>query len=98
MGIINVTPDSFSDGGDWFNPEKAIAHALELEAAVPISSILGRIRPAGSRVFKSRARTTSSAAGDCRLLKSISQPAANFFRYCQCGNRCRWHSCRSTGH
>ncbi|MFQ9338679.1 MAG: dihydropteroate synthase, partial [Varibaculum sp.] len=33
MGIINVTPDSFSDGGDWFNPEKAIAHALELEAA-----------------------------------------------------------------
>ena len=33
MGIINVTPDSFSDGGQWFNPEKAIAHALELEAA-----------------------------------------------------------------
>ncbi|WP_022864394.1 dihydropteroate synthase [Varibaculum cambriense] len=33
MGIINVTPDSFSDGGAWFNPEKAIAHALELEAA-----------------------------------------------------------------
>lgn len=33
MGIINVTPDSFSDGGAWFNPEKAIAHALELAAA-----------------------------------------------------------------
>lgn len=33
MGIINVTPDSFSDGGQWFNPEKAIAHALELEVA-----------------------------------------------------------------
>lgn len=33
MGIINVTPDSFSDGGQWLNPEKAIAHALELEAA-----------------------------------------------------------------
>lgn len=32
MGIINVTPDSFSDGGAWFNPEKAISHALELEA------------------------------------------------------------------
>lgn len=29
-GIINVTPDSFSDGGNWFNPEKAIAHGLDL--------------------------------------------------------------------
>ncbi|WP_122819864.1 dihydropteroate synthase [Varibaculum vaginae] len=33
MGIVNVTPDSFSDGGQWFEPEKAISHALELEAA-----------------------------------------------------------------
>ena len=30
MGIVNVTPDSFSDGGKWFDPAKAIAHALEL--------------------------------------------------------------------
>ncbi len=29
-GIVNVTPDSFSDGGKWFDPEKAIAHGLEL--------------------------------------------------------------------
>ena len=32
MGIINVTPDSFSDGGAGFSPDKAISHALELEA------------------------------------------------------------------
>lgn len=31
MGIVNVTPDSFSDGGDWFSPDKAVAHALMLE-------------------------------------------------------------------
>ncbi len=30
MGIVNVTPDSFSDGGDWFDPANAIAHALQL--------------------------------------------------------------------
>ena len=30
MGIVNVTPDSFSDGGDYFTPVKAVAHALEL--------------------------------------------------------------------
>ncbi len=30
MGVVNVTPDSFSDGGRWFEPDAAIAHGLEL--------------------------------------------------------------------
>lgn len=30
MGIVNVTPDSFSDGGQFLDPEKALAHALDL--------------------------------------------------------------------
>jgi len=30
MGIVNVTPDSFSDGGDHFNFDAAIRHALQL--------------------------------------------------------------------
>jgi dihydropteroate synthase len=33
MGVVNVTPDSFSDGGRYLDREAAIAHALELEAA-----------------------------------------------------------------
>ena len=33
MGVVNVTPDSFSDGGEWFEPEAAIAHGLEVLAA-----------------------------------------------------------------
>jgi dihydropteroate synthase len=33
MGVLNVTPDSFSDGGDFFSPEKALQHALDMEAA-----------------------------------------------------------------
>ena len=32
MGIVNVTPDSFSDGGLWLDPGKAVAHGLELVA------------------------------------------------------------------
>ena len=32
MGILNVTPDSFSDGGEWNTVEKAVAHALEMVA------------------------------------------------------------------
>jgi dihydropteroate synthase len=30
MGIVNVTPDSFSDGGEWFERQAAIAHGRRL--------------------------------------------------------------------
>lgn len=33
MGILNVTPDSFSDGGKFYDPEIAFRHAMEMEAA-----------------------------------------------------------------
>ncbi len=32
MGIVNVTPDSFSDGGLWLDPAAAIAHGRDLVA------------------------------------------------------------------
>ena len=32
MGILNTTPDSFSDGGEFSEVERAVAHALEMEA------------------------------------------------------------------
>jgi dihydropteroate synthase len=32
MGVVNVTPDSFSDGGEWFEPSAAIKHGRELMA------------------------------------------------------------------
>ncbi len=31
MGILNVTPDSFSDGGCYFDPSRAVEHALQME-------------------------------------------------------------------
>src|SRR5437868_6471099 len=31
MGVVNVTPDSFSDGGLYLDPDKAIEHALQLQ-------------------------------------------------------------------
>jgi dihydropteroate synthase len=33
MGVLNVTPDSFSDGGRFIDPEAALEHALEMAAA-----------------------------------------------------------------
>ncbi len=32
MGVLNVTPDSFSDGGLWLEPEAAVEHGLQLVA------------------------------------------------------------------
>src|SRR4029079_18995922 len=32
MGVVNVTPDSFSDGGKYFEPAAAIEYGLELAA------------------------------------------------------------------
>lgn len=33
MGILNLTPDSFSDGGRWFDLDRALAHVTEMEEA-----------------------------------------------------------------
>jgi len=32
MGVLNITPDSFSDGGAFFDPDKAVEQALRMEA------------------------------------------------------------------
>jgi len=32
MGVVNVTPDSFSDGGEFFDADKAITHGLQMAA------------------------------------------------------------------
>ncbi len=42
MGILNVTPDSFSDGGQWGNPEIAVERAMAMvEAGAQIIDIGG---------------------------------------------------------
>ena len=32
MGVLNVTPDSFSDGGKYFDKKQAVTHALQMAA------------------------------------------------------------------
>lgn len=51
MGVLNVTPDSFSDGGLYLDPERAVAHAFEMAAAgASIIDIGGESsRPMGAR-------------------------------------------------
>ena len=51
MGVVNVTPDSFSDGGQWFDHDAAVAHGRELIAAgAEIVDVGGEsTRPGASR-------------------------------------------------
>jgi dihydropteroate synthase len=52
MGVVNVTPDSFSDGGRWFDADAAIAHGLDLVASgADIVDVGGEsTRPGAARV------------------------------------------------
>jgi dihydropteroate synthase len=52
MGVVNVTPDSFSDGGRWYTPGAAVAHGLTLlEQGADLLDVGGEsTRPGARRV------------------------------------------------
>ncbi|AJE41810.1 MULTISPECIES: dihydropteroate synthase [Streptomyces] len=52
MGVVNVTPDSFSDGGRWFDTTTAVKHGLDLVAeGADLVDVGGEsTRPGASRV------------------------------------------------
>ncbi|MBX9391246.1 dihydropteroate synthase [Streptomonospora nanhaiensis] len=52
MGVVNVTPDSFSDGGSWFDTGKAVEHGLHLaDQGADIVDVGGEsTRPGAQRV------------------------------------------------
>jgi dihydropteroate synthase len=52
MGVVNVTPDSFSDGGQWYGAEAAVKHGLDLVAqGADIVDVGGEsTRPGAQRV------------------------------------------------
>ena len=52
VGVLNVTPDSFSDGGSWFDAERAVEHGLALaRAGADIVDVGGEsTRPGAQRV------------------------------------------------
>src|SRR3974377_46123 len=51
MGVVNVTPDSFSDGGAFLDPQRAVTHALQLlEEGADIVDIGGESTRPGTSV------------------------------------------------
>ena len=82
MGIVNVTPDSFSDGGEAFEPQAAIAHGLALaEQGADILDIGGEsTRPGADSVSAeeqiNRVVPVIKALGEKRLLVSVDTRSA----------------------
>jgi dihydropteroate synthase len=70
MGIVNVTPDSFSDGGKFLDADAAVAHALELAAQG------AEILDIGGESTRPGARPVSEGEELRRVLPVIEQLAA----------------------
>jgi len=73
MGVVNITPDSFSDGGSFLAPEAAIAHAVQLldEGADLLDLGAESTRPgsrAGSVLGSESAPAVSAEEEQARLL------------------------------
>jgi dihydropteroate synthase len=65
MGILNVTPDSFSDGGDHFDPLDAVSHARSMVAAG------AKIVDVGGESTRPRAAAVNSIEEQRRVLPVI---------------------------
>ncbi|EUA43862.1 dihydropteroate synthase 1 domain protein [Mycobacterium xenopi 3993] len=54
MGVVNVTDDSFSDGGRYLDPDRAVEHGLRLAPRVRPSSTSAANPPDQERCASSR--------------------------------------------
>jgi dihydropteroate synthase len=72
MGIVNVTPDSFSDGGQFLSPEAAVDHALRLLGeGADIIDIGGESTRPGAQVFCGASSQGVTAAEELRRILPV---------------------------
>ena len=67
MGIVNVTPDSFSDGGRYLDPDAAVAHGSRLRAAGRrhLLDVGGESTRPGAERVRSVASSRSACSRSC---------------------------------
>src|SRR6185436_15499307 len=54
MGVLNITPDSFSDGGDWMDPARALRHARSMvRQGADLIDVGGESTRPGARAVRS---------------------------------------------
>ncbi len=63
MGVVNVTPDSFSDGGEHFDRERAVEHGLQmLQDGADIIDVGGESTRPGAKVLASEIKSEKKTA------------------------------------
>jgi dihydropteroate synthase len=85
MGIVNVTPDSFSDGGLYFDSGQAVAHALELmdegadivdiggESTRPGASVAAEASPSKGREPEAKEKQLSGSDRNSKIAVSAEE-------------------------
>ncbi|HEY8019570.1 MAG TPA: dihydropteroate synthase [Thermoanaerobaculia bacterium] len=69
MGVLNLTPDSFSDGGRWTDPGRAVARGLEmLEEGADLLDLGAESTRPGGGTYGAGAQAVSAATELARLL------------------------------
>lgn len=72
MGIVNVTPDSFSDGGHFLDRDRAIEHAQKLlDEGADILDIGGESTRPGARVNAGAAQPAETAAANLKASAAV---------------------------
>jgi dihydropteroate synthase len=74
MGVVNVTPDSFSDGGLYFDAEKAVAYAEQLLAeGATLIDVGGESTRPGADVAPPGGTAEGAAAAETRVGSPVSE-------------------------
>jgi dihydropteroate synthase len=78
MGVVNVTPDSFSDGGKFLAPDQALEHAIQLlEDGADIIDIGGESTRPGARVSAEPEQQPAEKLLESRLELVTATPAVS---------------------
>ena len=75
MGVVNVTPDSFSDSGRFFAPEAAVEHGLRLTVeGADILDIGGQSTRPGAAAVAAEEELRRRSAGGYGTMPAIARP------------------------
>ena len=86
LGVLNVTPDSFSDGGDYADPDRAFARAIELEdQGADILDIGAESTRPGSQRISEGGRVAAAYTGPETIARQVDD--SNFGGYLQVRRR-----------
>ena len=73
MGVLNVTPDSFSDGGRWYDHAAALQHGLRM--------VEGNFQPGGPAKYQVKDTSTAIAFARSRALRlPVSEEVDRLFQ------------------